>query len=127
MTATNYLEAKILDHVLRVAAYTQPTALFMALHTADPGETGVGSEVAGGSYAPQAIAFGAAASPSGASVSSATVTFSAMPAVTVTHFSIRENTTTGNPLFVGALATPQTVSAGANLQFAAGQVSVTAD
>jgi hypothetical protein len=127
MTATNYLEQKIVDHILRNTAYPQPTGLYMALHTADPGEGGTTSEVTGGSYTPQAIAFAAAASPSGQAVSSATVTFTAMPGVTVTHFSIRENSVAGNPLFVGPLATPQTVAPGGNLQFTAGQVAVTCD
>ena len=125
MTATNYAETKLLNHALGNTAWTMPTALYMALHTADPGDVGTASEVVGGSYAPQLIDF---ATTAGAScVSAADVNFASMPAVTVTHFSIRENTSGGSALFVGPLSTPQTTTAGQTLTFPAGQVSVTAD
>lgn len=125
MSASDYLENKLLDHVLRNTAFSQPAALYMALHTADPGDTGTASEVTGGSYARQTIAFAAASS--GSAVSSGAVNFTAMPAATVTHFSIKDASTSGNTLFVGALSTPQTTTAGQTLTFPAGQVSVTCD
>lgn len=124
VSATDYLETKVLNHVLRNAAYTQPPALYMALHTADPGDTGTGSEVTGGSYAPQTIAFGSTSTNSAAN--SGAVAFAGMPATTVTHFSIRDGAS-GNPLFVGQLSTPQTTGSGATLNFAVGAVVVTAD
>jgi hypothetical protein len=124
MSASNYLETKLVDHVLRNTAYTQPSALYMALHTADPGDAGTASEVVGGSYAPQTIAFAAASA--GSAASSGVVNFATMPAVTVTHFSIRD-ASSGNPLFIGPLSTPQAVSAGQTLTFPSGQVTVSAD
>lgn len=124
MSASDYLETKLLNHVLRNAAYTQPSALYMALHTADPGDTGTASEVSGGSYAEQTIAFG---STSGSTATnSGAVNFAGMPATTVTHFSIKDGSG-GNPLFVGPLSTPQTTTAGQTLTFPVGQVSVGAD
>ena len=125
MSATDYLENKVLDHVLRNTAFTQPSALYMALHTADPGDTGTASEVTGGSYARQTIAFAAASS--GTAANSGAVTFAAMPAVTVTHFSIKDAVTSGNPLFVGPLSASQTLTAGQTLAFAAAQVTISAD
>jgi hypothetical protein len=125
MTASNYLENKVLDHTLAVASYTAPTSLYMALHTGDPGDAGTASEVVGGSYAPQLITFAAASS--GASASNAAVTFNSMPATVVTHFSIRENSPSGNPLYVGPLSASQTLSAGQQLLFNSGQVTVSAD
>jgi hypothetical protein len=124
MSASDYLETKLLNHVLRNAAFTQPSALYMALHTADPGDSGTASEVTGGSYAQQTIAFGSTAGST--AVSSGVVNFASMPACTVTHFSIRD-ASGGNPLFIGPLSTPQTVTAGQTLTFPAGQVSVSAD
>lgn len=124
MSASDYLETKLLNHVLRNAAYTQPSALYMALHTADPGDTGTASEVTGGSYAEQTIAFGSAAGST--ATNSGTVTFAGMPAVTVTHFSIRDGLG-GNPLFVGPLTTPQTLTAGQSFGFPAASVTVGAD
>lgn len=124
MSASNYLETKLLNHVLRNAAFTQPTALYMALHTADPGDAGTASEVSGGSYAEQTIAFSSTAGDT--AVNSGAVNFASMPAVTVTHFSIKD-ALAGNPLFIGPLSTPQTTTAGQTLTFPAGQVSVGAD
>jgi hypothetical protein len=49
-----------------------------------------------------------------------------MPAVTVTYFSIKDGSG-GNPLFVGPLSAPQTLTAGQTLTFPAGSVSVGAD
>jgi hypothetical protein len=37
---TDYLEKKLLDHTLGKAAYTMPTTVYLALFTADPGDTG---------------------------------------------------------------------------------------
>jgi hypothetical protein len=125
MTATDYLEAKVLDHCLKNTAFAQPAALYMALFTANPGETGTANEVIGGSYARQPVAFGAAAA--GQSVSSGAVNFTAMPAVTVTHFGVFDAVSAGNPLFNGALTASQTVSAGATLAFNPGQVVITCD
>jgi len=124
VSATDYLEPKVLNHILRNAAYTQPSALYMALHTADPGDTGTANEVTGGTYAPKTIAFGSTTGPTASS--SSVVTFTGMPATTVTHFSIRD-AAAGNPLFVGPLSTPQTTTAGQALSFPVGSVTVGAD
>lgn len=48
----NFLENELLDAVFSQASYT-PTALYLALHTADPLDDGSGAEVSGGSYARQ--------------------------------------------------------------------------
>ena len=52
---SNYLENKVLDYVLRDQADWAPTAVYLALHTADPTDAGTGAECSGGSYARQAI------------------------------------------------------------------------
>jgi len=125
MSATDYLEKKIMDHIVGQAPYTPPTTLWMALHTQDPGDVGSGYEVAGGSYAPQQVQFGATTSPGGVTANTNTPTFTAMPAGTVTHFSIRD-ASGGNPLFVDALSPPVNLVAGALLKFDPGTVTLTA-
>jgi hypothetical protein len=35
---SNYLENKILDHVLATTAYTAPSAVYLSLHYTSPGE-----------------------------------------------------------------------------------------
>ncbi len=57
---SDYLEQALLDHIFSLSAgYSQPAALYGALHTGDPGETGAANEVSGGSYARVSIGVGA--------------------------------------------------------------------
>ena len=55
---TNYLENKLIDHLLRGIPYTAPTTLYIGLFTSAPGEAGGGTEVSGGSYSRGLIASG---------------------------------------------------------------------
>jgi hypothetical protein len=57
---TDYLENKIIDHMLRNQAYTPPSTVYVALFTTATGDDGSGTEVSGGSYARQAVTLGAA-------------------------------------------------------------------
>ena len=57
MSFTNFLETEILDHVFAGAAYTAPSTKYLALFTGAHGETGGGTEVSGGGYARQTVAF----------------------------------------------------------------------
>jgi hypothetical protein len=125
MSATDYLEGRLLNHVLRNTAFPQPTALYMALHTADPGEGGTANEVVGGGYAAQVIVFG----PQAGSVATSTtnVNFTSMPACSPSHFSIRDAVTGGNALYSGQLSAVIAVTIGATLPFPAGTVSVNCD
>lgn len=109
MAISTYLGNALLDHVLRNTAYTSPTTVYLSLHTADPGLTGA-NEVVGGSYARQACAFDAAASK--ATQNAAAESFTAMPAVTVTHVGIWDAVSAGNFLWGGALAASKVVNSG---------------
>lgn len=124
MSMSDYLEEKLLLHTFKNTAYTSPTTVYLSLHTADPGETGA-SECTGGSYARQAIAFSAASNPAGTIANSGTVTFSSMPAATVTHFAIWDASSAGNCLITGALGSSKTVGAGDTVSFAASSVVIT--
>lgn len=124
MSFSNFLEEKTLDHVLGTTAYTMPTVR-VALYTAAPDETGGGTQVVGGGYARQPVTFGAASA--GAATNSATVTFTNMPAVTVTHFGLFDAVTTGNLLAYGALSAPVPVSSGQSAEFDVGALVVTLD
>lgn len=75
---SNYLEGKILNHVLRNTAYTSPTTVYACLYLNNgvgPTDEDKGQEVKGAGYARQAITFGAPSSPGGVSSNSADVTF----------------------------------------------------
>lgn len=72
---SDFLEDELLDHVFRNAAYTSPSAVYLALYTAAPTDSGGGTEVSGSGYARQAITFGA--SSGGAIANTAAVEFTA--------------------------------------------------
>lgn len=117
---SDYLEAALLNEVLRNTGYTPPATVYLALFSTATTDAGGGTEVTGGSYARQAVAFSA---PSGGNVeNSGAITFTNMPAVTVTHAALMDASTAGNMLFHGALTTPKTVGAGDTLTFAAGDI-----
>lgn len=120
---TTYLENKILDHVLRSVAYTDPTNVYLALFTAAPGEGGGGTEATGGSYARKVMAFAAAAS--GSCSTNAEISFTGMPAGTFTHIGIFDALTNGNLLYYKALPTSITTEANDDIIFPSGNITVT--
>jgi len=125
----DYLELKILDHVVGKTAYTMPTA-YIALFTAAPSDTGGGTEVTGGSYARVATSgadWNAAAA--GAIDNAAAITFPTATASwgTVTHFAIMDAATAGNYLAWGALTTSKAVGNGDTAKFDIAALSATLD
>jgi hypothetical protein len=102
MSVSNYAELAILDAVFNSAAF-DVNALYMALHTDNPGETGASNEVVGGIYARQNVltSFGAAAA--GQVQNDTIVEFTGMPATTVMAISFWDAVTTGNCLWTGWL------------------------
>lgn len=119
---TDYLEDKLRDHVLRNTAYASPATVYLALFTTATTDAGGGTEVAGGSYARQAVAFTAGAAGSGAADNTAAESFTNMPACTVTHAALFDALAGGNMLLHAALTTPKTVAAGDTLTFAIGDI-----
>lgn len=77
MIISDYLANALLNHTFRNSAYTAPSTVYVALFTAIPVKqtAGPSGEVSGGSYARQAVTFGAAAN--GRVLNSAAVTFPA--------------------------------------------------
>ena len=124
---SNYLENKLLDHVLNNTAYTSPTTTFVALFTDNPGEGGTGTEVSGGSYARQVLSVGAASN--GVCTSDADVTFPQCTASwgTVTHIGIYDALTTGNLLMYTPLTTSKTIDVDDILKISSGNLTVTLD
>lgn len=120
MSLSNYTENAILDKVLRNVDFTV-TTVYVSLHTADPGETGA-SEVSGGSYARQTGTFTAATN--GTSETTANLSFTNMPAVTVTHVGLWDASVGGNFLAGGALTSSRVVSNGQTIQIDSGDLTV---
>jgi len=122
---SNYLEGKLIEHVLRNVAYTSPSNVYLSLHTANPDEDASGTEVSGSGYGRQLIAFDAHSN--GACASSADETFTASGGSfgTVTHFGIFDASSSGNLLYYGALTASKVVADGDSLKFAAGSITIT--
>lgn len=106
------------------AAYTAPTTpIKVALVTATGTATTAGTEATGGSYARQTITFAAA---SGGSISSnVALTYTNMPAATITG--VDEWDSTGTPVrrWFGALTASKTTNAGDTFTIASGSYTKT--
>lgn len=120
---TDTFENQVLN-VLRATNITAPATVYVGLFTTATGETGGGTEVTGGSYARQAVTFGA---PSGGAIAnSADVTFPVATASwgTVTHIGIFDAVTAGNMLVWADLTASKTVASGDQVKFPAGNLTV---
>ena len=133
--ASDYLEDKLLDHVLRNTAFTSPTTVYVGLFTegdsagqnTDLLEEGtLTNEVSGNGYARKAATFSAASG--GSITTSGNITFD--PASggnwgTITHIAVLDASTAGNVLFYGTLTTSKTIEDGDTFQITAGNLTVT--
>ena len=116
MSISNYAELKILDHITGKAAWTMPTTVYVKLHTADPGEAATSS--AAGETTRKSVSWSSAAS--GSIVSSATVEWTSVASTEVyTHWSLWDDSTAGNALWIGALSASASVTAGDTFQITA--------
>lgn len=131
--ASNYLEAKVLDHTLATTAYTQPAAVYVALFTTSTNlETGVLTNeisTSGTAYARQAATFAAASTSTGAASTNATITFPTATANwgTVYSLAIMDGDTEGsnNVLYWGNLDSPKIIESGDTFQIQSGNLTVT--
>lgn len=126
MSASNYLELKLLEHSVGKTSFTMPATIRLALYTTDPTDADSGTEVSGSGYARQPITFAAAAA--GSIANDAAVVFTATGSWgTVTHWGIRDAASAGNLLHYAPMTAAKTVGNGDTLTFAIGQLTVTAD
>ena len=119
---TQYLENKIVDHILGTATYTKPSNVYIALFTTLPTKTTSGTEVTGGSYARQTGAF--TASVAGLSSNSGNIDFTGMPTCTVVGVGVYDSSTSGNLLFFSPLDTNRSVTAGDTFRIATGDFDI---
>jgi hypothetical protein len=129
---SDYLENKVLDHVLGGGDYTRPATVYVGLFTAAPTDAGGGTEVSGGAYARASVTNNATNWPaaSGGSKSNgvaiAFVTATAGWGVAVA-FGIFDALTNGNLLYWALLTSSMTIDSGATASFAIGALTVTED
>jgi uncharacterized membrane protein YgdD (TMEM256/DUF423 family) len=112
----------VLDALCRSAAWTEPAAVYIQLHTGDPGAAGT-ANVATETDRQQAT-FGDAAS-AGAISNTVALTWTAVAGTEdYTHFSAWDASTSGNFLFSGTM-TANAVTTGDTFQIPIGDLDVT--
>lgn len=123
MAALTTAEADRLTNAsLNGTAYTLPTTpMKLALATTASSASAAGTEVTGGSYARQTIATTTSAG-SGSS-NSGVVTFTVMPACTVTHGDIYDSNGTPRRAWWGALTASKVLGSGDSISFAVSAIS----
>jgi threonine dehydrogenase-like Zn-dependent dehydrogenase len=125
MSFSNFLETEILDHVFAGAAYTAPSTKYLALFTAvADGEAGSVTEVTGGGYARQTVAF----TTSGNTTSNnAAVEFPTATANygTVTHVGVYDASSSGNLMAYAALSSNKTIETGDVFRVPSGDLDIT--
>lgn len=126
MSFSNYLETEILDHVFGGNAYTAPGTLYLALFTSNPAEDGSGTEVSGGDYARQSVAFtvsgNTASNTAAIEYPTATASYGS-----VTHVGIYDASTAGNLMAYAALTAAKTIASGDVFRVPAGDLDITLD
>ena len=118
----NTIENQLLDALVGTSAYTVTTPIKLALMTANGNDSTPGTEVTGGSYTRQTIAFDAAAS--GSISNNAAINFTGMPTCTVVGIEIYDNAGTPKRLAYGPLTNSRSVTSGDTVQFAISAVSL---
>lgn len=122
---SNYLENALINATLRNTSYTSPTTTYLALYTSDPTDADTGTEISGGSYARQAITFGAPSN--GVTTNSAAIEFPTATGSwgTITHVGIRDASTGGNLLYHTPLDASKAINSGDIFRISTGNLSVT--
>lgn len=126
MSFTNDLETRVLQWALTNGSPTRPTAWYIGLFTAAPGEAGGGTEVSGGSYVREAVTFTVSGN---LATNSAAVEWPTATGTwgTITHVAVFDALTSGNMLVYASLTSSKTIASGDVLRIPAGDLDVTLD
>ena len=124
---SDYLENKLLDHVLNNTSFTSPTTTYVGLYTVAPTDGGGGTEVSGGSYARQVLSVSTASS--GVVTSDSDINFPQATANwgTVVAAGVFDSLSSGNLLMYTNLTTSKTIEAGDILKISSGSLTVSLD
>jgi hypothetical protein len=108
---SNYLENKLINHILRNTSYEPPSGVYMALYMEEPGDVDTGAEINGGGYA-RVLCPSFTIADGNASSTEVTFPISTASWGQVCCMGIRDASTYGNLLFNGSLSETLTVSTG---------------
>ena len=124
MSFSNDFETRVLQYIFTTGSVTRPTAWHVALYTAAPNDSGGGTEVSGGAYARQSVAFsvsGNTATNSGAvEYPTATASYG-----TVSHVGVFDAATGGNLIAYAALSASKAIDTGDVFRVPAGDLDIT--
>lgn len=129
---TNYLEAAMLNAVLRATSYSTPSDVYVGLFTTAPTDAytsaiPTGVEVSGNAYQRRVATWAVPAGSPRVSTNDATITFpTAAPATwgIVVAFGIFDASTSGNLLYWNTLTSNIDVAAGYQVLFDIGALSI---
>jgi hypothetical protein len=131
---SDYLEAKVLDHILGGGDFARPATVYGALFTTAPADAGGGVEVSGGSYARVGVTnnatnFPAASGTTTIKQNGTPITFPKATAAwgTIVAWALFDAATAGNLLFWGTLSTSKAVAIDDTPSFGAGALTITED
>lgn len=132
MSKSDYLEGKVLDHLLGRTTYTAPATVYVALYTTAPTDAGGGTEVSGGGYARKAVTNDATNWPAASSSTKSNgtaITFDEATANwgTVVAWGLFDASSGGNLLYWGTLTQNQAVNSGSTASFAIGALTILED
>lgn len=115
----------LVDALVNQTNYTAPTAIYISLHTGDPGDTGA-SEANYTSYARVVATTKFPAASSGSSANDVVITFptSTGGSNTVTHVGIWDASSAGNWIGGGSLTSSKTIASGDTASFATSNLTV---
>ena len=126
MSLSNTFETHTLNYLFTATSVTRPTAWYVALFTSNPDEDASGTEVSGGAYARQSVAF----TVSGNTASNlAAIEFPTATASygTVTHIGVFDASSGGNLIAYAALTTSKAIDTGDVMRIPSSDLDVTMD
>jgi len=126
MSFSNTYETNVLTWAFTSGSVTRPTAWYLGLFTAAPGEAGGGTEVSGGAYVREAVTFSVSGD---AATNTAAIEFAVATADwgTITHVAVFDASTGGDQIAYAALTTSKTIATGDVLRVPAGDLDITLD
>jgi hypothetical protein len=126
MSLTNTYETTTLTWLFTADSATRPTTWYIGLFTTDPGETGSGTEVSGGSYARTAVTLTVSGN---TATNSGSVEFAAATGSwgTITHIGVMDASSAGTMIVHAALDASKTIASGDVFRIPAGDLDITLD
>ncbi len=117
MPLSTYAANKTLDFWFRNIDMAPPATVYIAAYKSNPGDEDAGVEVAGGSYARQAMAFGTAASKGDSNNGLVNFPQATADWGLVTHVGIKDAASAGNLIAYGPLTNARLIKSGDQLIF----------